>query len=145
MIEKEFVPYDRALRMKALGFNEPCISFYSKNGKHNYDVQNPCTNIGSWSDQEHYCSAPTFSQAFRWFREKYNLYIKPDWCWTGDSQFVRFQIWKKRDIEGVFSKSVSIFIDGNPFKGEDENFYYKAELACLDKLIEIVEQQKKER
>ena len=29
-MEKEFVPYELALRMKALGFDEPCFGYYDE-------------------------------------------------------------------------------------------------------------------
>jgi len=127
-MEKEFVTYELSLRMKRLRFNEPCISFYSQGGKHNFDIQSPSTNIGSWSDQEHYCSAPTFSQAFRWFREKHGLYhnINKHGYWF-------FEI-KKDEGFGDLT-NVSIVFDFESYEG--------AELACLEKLIEIVEQKNK--
>lgn len=127
-MNKDFLPYPLALRLKAIGFNQPCISFYSKGGKHNFDVQNPCTNIGSWSDQEHYCSAPTFSHAFRWFREEHEL---DSFC--RQTALNGRSYWKINKIES-----------DDRIKGYSNftNSYREAELACLDKLIEIVEQKK---
>ncbi len=109
-MEKEFVTYELALKLKQIRFNEPCISFYSQGGKHNFDIQSPSTNIGSWSDQEHYCSSPLFQQAFRWFREKHRLK----------------HIWIMDELLDT-----------------GEYTYEEAELACLKKLIEIVEQKNK--
>ena len=37
-LEKEFIPYDRALKMKALGFDEPCLGYYAK---YNDDTRPP--------------------------------------------------------------------------------------------------------
>ena len=64
-MEKEFVPYELALRLKALGFDEPCIGYYNSNKKWStkhdeyevYFIEN-----SKWIDPA--CSAPTFSQAF---------------------------------------------------------------------------------
>jgi hypothetical protein len=59
------------------------------------------------------CSAPTFSQCFRWFREKYNI-----WCWnekyTEDETYI-YQIPKFnfKKIQGYYKS------------------YEEAELACL--------------
>ena len=136
-MEKEFVSYDRALRLKALGFNETCISFYSKGGKHNYDVQSPCTNIGSWNDQEYYCSAPTFSQAFEWMREKYGLHqsiikysgSKIYWC---QIEMISDKKDRSGEYEVIYATSLSTFTK-----------YRDAEIACLKKLLEIVEQKEK--
>jgi hypothetical protein len=129
-MEKEFVTYELSLRMKRLRFNEPCISFYSQGGKHNFDIQSPSTNIGSWSDQEHYCSAPLFSQAFRWFREKYNLISSINTIIYGcplNEQEFHYKI--------ITNTGVGSY-------GQFET-YEEAETACLEKLIEIVEQKNK--
>jgi len=29
-MKKEFLPYDRALKLKQLGFDEPCLGFYER-------------------------------------------------------------------------------------------------------------------
>jgi hypothetical protein len=39
-MEKEFVPYELALRMKQLGFNEPCLARWQKNKKLQYRKEN---------------------------------------------------------------------------------------------------------
>jgi hypothetical protein len=69
-MEKEFVPYNEALALKELGFDEPCFGkFY-----HNH-----LEIGGSWLNSEFnkdktdgniFTSAPTFSQAFRWLYQK---------------------------------------------------------------------------
>ena len=75
MLEKEFVPYEEALALKELGFDEPCFGYhYTLNGKDwkfaeksEYYRLNDEINIGP----KFSLLAPTFSQAFRWFRYKY--------------------------------------------------------------------------
>ena len=122
-MEKEFVTYELALKMKQLGFDEPCLGFYNKEDRPNLGY---CTN--SFQDDttlEIKCTAPTFSQAFRWFREEYQLHStitsisQESWQW---------HITKPGESLG---------------KLYDEDFYTyeEAELACLEKLIEIVEQK----
>lgn len=108
MIEKEFVPYEQALILKELGFDEPCFGYYSEGEL----ILNSHTNNHM---QRFRYSAPTFSQAFRWFREKHNL----------------------KDKYGVFPHHTIMFnyIIGG---GKEE----EAELACLKKLIEIANEQK---
>ena len=68
---KEFVPYELALRMKQLGFDEPCLGRYY-NEEFEFDPS-------AWNslDVEHITSAPLLSQAFRWFREK-NFHVNID-------------------------------------------------------------------
>lgn len=70
-MEKEFIHYEQALELKELGFNEPCLGYYTGDKKHL--VIRP--NMGRQNEELNYivCTAPTFSQAFRWFREKCGL------------------------------------------------------------------------
>jgi hypothetical protein len=58
-MEKEFIPYEQALALKELGFDEPCIGYY-----YNVNIcfDSPGVNI-----------TPLYQQAFRWFREKCGL------------------------------------------------------------------------
>jgi hypothetical protein len=135
-MEKEFVIYSLALRMKKLGYNGPCFAFYQVE---NFE-EKPCgvddrdeyirTGFATCKNSEipeHFTSAPTFQQAFRWFREKYQSHStitsisQESWQW---------HITKPGESLG---------------KLYDEDFYTyeEAELACLEKLIEIVEQKEK--
>jgi len=143
-MEKEFVPYDLALRMKALGFDEPCFGLY-ENGKIGYSwATSQCTvtpivyrtnsnfveNILSKDD----CTAPTFSQAFSWFREKYDLFpiVQPYF----PSNKLTWNI--------IFMDNFSVNIgdgEGEYVESEIIGSYEEAELACLNKLIEIVKEK----
>lgn len=130
-MEKEFVPYDRSLRLKALGFDEPCFGYYD--GNHNFQFMYnskpenfsyrkfPLGHSVGWT------SAPTFSQAFRWFREKYDMAHQITYA----------------GAKGRYNAFTDDWVyDSN---GELKEFSYEeAELACLDKLIEIVESKQKE-
>jgi hypothetical protein len=122
-MNKEFVPYELAVKLKALGFDEPCLcswNFYTN--ELNFNGQ-PST-----FSSEDVIQLPTFSQAFRWFREKYGLYGIPQ-EYTLDN--FSYQI--KSNREGAITLKV--------YGGYPLNYitYEEAELACLDKLIEIVE------
>lgn len=127
-LQKEFVPYDFAIRMKQLGFNESrllCFGAYlGVNLEFELYDKPKYINFGTKGSA---CSAPTLSQAFRWFRGKnYQAEI----LWRGD--FGDF-CWKI----GKF-KYGSHFFSDNGFKT-----YEEAELACIEKLLEIVEQKQK--
>ena len=102
-MEKEFVPYELAVKLKKLGFDEECLSYYF----------NKQLSFGSKTSYGEVVEAPLFQQAFRWFREKYNLHF-PIAVSDGFWFFERWRI-------GVYKT------------------YEEAELACLTKLIEIVE------
>ena len=122
-MEKEFVSYEIALALKELGFNEPCFAWY-KNGKLRIELY---WNISDLRDED--CISPTFSQAFRFFREKYDLFGCIDLhVSTPLHWYVRID---------------KISINDYVYHSEDDSKYYikyeDAELACLMKLIEIVE------
>ncbi len=132
-MEKEFVPYDRALKLKALGFNEPCFGYFDSEGEL---IHNSHTN--NYMQRFRY-SAPTFSQAFRWFRDKYQIFpevltdctTEPKFVYTyntfyGNPKDLTEQEWGWKNNIGQYS--------------DIYRTYEEAELACLDKLIEIVEQ-----
>ena len=65
--QKEFVPYEIALRMKQLEFDEPCMGCYRLDKM--FLFGRTSDNTSTWT------LAPLFQQAFRWFREKYNLSV----------------------------------------------------------------------
>ena len=115
-MNKEFVPYELADKLKNLGFDETCFGYW------NIDpyLPNPTFNLVKPFDHEWCIPAPLYQQAFRWFREKYEL--------VGVPTHQSYDIWNT--ITG------ECFIEIYPL-----NSYEEAELACLTKLIEIVEQQ----
>jgi hypothetical protein len=122
MIKKEFVPYQESVELKEIGFDEPCFGY--RDGENYLMIQ---------SIPHCVISAPTFSQAFRWFREKFKLHSKVD------IQDVELD-WYDYEIvvvkEGQYNNEIQL----------DMNFksYEEAELACLRKLIEIVKNLKKD-
>lgn len=118
-LEKEFVPYQPSLDMKELGFDEPCLGWWFA------DEEMLIIEKSTKSTSENIIQAPTFSQAFKWFREKYGLFIQPNRTIDSEGTWYYFSIASKRtDVcDGSF-------------------VYEEAELACLIKLIEIVKENK---
>ena len=116
-MEKEFVLYPEALELKELGFDEPCFGFYTEEYK--TLVKNFCKYPINLPTKPFL--APTFSQAFRFFRDKHGLFVQPNATSDSTGVWYYFSIATKRtDVcEGSF-------------------VYEEAELACLRKLIEIV-------
>jgi hypothetical protein len=114
-MEKEFVPYELAVKLKTLGFDEPCLGRYY-NEEFEFDPS-------AWNslDVEHITSAPLFQQAFRWFREKGYLISFSSHDTSIHDFYIKWQ------------PSKSILSDTYDTCEE-------AETACLQKLIEIVEQ-----
>jgi len=122
-MQNEFLPYDRALKLKQLGFDEPCFARFSKDGDlliahtEKYIIDNGVDR------SEFFTLAPLFQQAFRWFREEHGL---------------------GHMINGIGYESFLFNIGGLVTVFPMFKTYEEAELACLDKLIEIVELKNKD-
>ena len=114
-IESLFCPYKQSLALKELRFEEPCMRGWDKNGK-----------IWYHPDSDIVLDNPTFSQAFRFFREKYGLH---------------YIICKNIQMDGYGYREVILI----PYMEENENTIFKtyeeAEVECLVKLIEIAKEQ----
>ena len=119
-MKNEFLPYDRALKLKELGFDEPCIA------THGYLELYINTDDG-------HLKAPLFQQAFRWFRENHGIMHRLT------SYAFGYQIHLDNTADFDFE-----FVDRRYDSGIDYKTYEEAELACLEKLIEILEFKKEE-
>jgi hypothetical protein len=140
-MEKEFTPYDRALKLKQLGFDEPCFVLYKASNSNQlaYPNHGITTNSQLSQGDSNNIAAPLFSQAFRFFRENYSLGHEIS-CPYSSTHFGKNV---KIINEGKFE---SFITDEEQLSFTDEDFlhdsYEEAELAALDKLIEIVENKK---
>ena len=121
-MKKLFVDYDEALELKNLGYDIPCFGSY---------LEDKTLDIGGirYKVTPSECVlAPTYQQAFKWFRKEHGLYsgITPKKSWpdnvvTGVEWYV--------EICGGDGKEV----------GPDGTYSYKeAEIACLKKLIDLI-------
>ena len=123
-MNKEFIPYQEALALKELGFDEPCLGNFADDENH---------TLFTNGNKPGKTNAPTYSQAFRFFREKYNLRgfigfrpnVKQFDCHVYDMSLSGEEYAKQRTIE-EFNKDPKV------------GTYEEAELECLKKLIEIV-------
>ena len=68
-MNKEYVPYEQALEIKELGFDEPCFGFYHINSGYTIGYAFCYSDVESQPIDG--CSAPLYQQAFRFIREKY--------------------------------------------------------------------------
>jgi hypothetical protein len=122
-MEKEFVPYELAVKLKELGFDEPCFGRYDGRDENKGKIWYEMPNLGKGWIPVKDVLAPLYQQAFRWFREKHNLFGQVN-------------------IHTYFIYNISNG-DFKMVKEYDKLFetYEEAELACLIKLIEIVKQK----
>ena len=115
-MDREFIPYELALELKQLGFDEPCLKFYTE-GKtllldsHLWDIKKDVL-------------APTYAQVFRWFRGKHNYHVIIDFNQSKNNKW----------YYGI------IQIDHNISVSPDVEFetYEEAELAALKELIKTI-------
>ena len=131
-MEKEFVPYEQALALKELGFDEKCFGFYTE--EYRKLIKNFCKYPINLPTKPFL--APTFSQAFRWFREKYNLCGEVYTVNMGAIDYT-FLI---RDLYSEDVKYDNFDANTGGYSGTF-NTYEEVELECLKKLIEIVKQK----
>lgn len=144
-IEKEFVPYELAVELKQLGFDEPCLTYYFSNGDLNdaseedytlfpgdprfySDTNSSLMQYAEGELKNNAISAPLFQQAFRWFREKHGLSGWVNEAYSGSPRSAVISIKSEKGLDYLSSQMIV---------GYHET-YEEAELASLKKLIEIV-------
>jgi hypothetical protein len=142
MVNIEFVPYELSLKLKAIGFDEPCLAIYRRGSLYGSGTSvNRYYEDGDWkldknSDYtgalDQWVAAPTFSQAFRWFREKYKLINIMEYYNEWNYEILRID-------ENISEPQDDLGIDYT-YKG---GTYEEAKIDCLEKLIEIVESKSK--
>ena len=115
-----FPPYAESVEIKALGFNEEQTTCFG-----NFINEKLCLGFFHPSHcTEDTILAPTYSQAFDFFREKYGYDVSIKKCTPSEYKF---------EIEQLFAKGDNDYFIDFAFKSHKE-----AELKCLNKLIEIV-------
>jgi hypothetical protein len=120
-MEKEFVPYELALRMKQIGFNENKFAYYYLHKDKPLLETQGSYDFGTHSNS---VSAPLYQQAFRWFRNEHGL-----------------KSWVEEHTIDTFIYQIRPHVLSDYKEGEIYvyNTHEQTELACLEKLIEIVE------
>jgi len=130
-MEKEFISYEEALALKELGFNEPCLFAYNQDDENKLmtapQLSSYQINTGKNSDigKINKVTAPLYQQAFRWFRENYELICNIDiYSYSHTETNFEFDITNKEMTVSEYSNT--------------NKSYEKAELKALKNLIEIV-------
>ena len=132
-LDKEFVPYQIALDMKSIGFDKSCLAFSYVKSEFGY-IDHEVYLIDYLSDdsivknseKEYYYARPTFSQAFKFFRDKYGLFHYPQ----SVDEF-RQDVWWEFVVYGKTRNKRHV-------RCQPAETYEEAELECIKKLIEIV-------
>jgi hypothetical protein len=123
-MEKEFVSYEIALKLKELGFDEPCLTYYYNiSGSIRTGIEVHIHNAWTYAGTKKLETtlAPLYQQVFTWFREKYRL--------EGAIYRLNFK-WASQ----VFNIETSTYC----FKHELFETYEQAEIHSLQKMIKII-------
>ena len=123
-MESLFCPYELALELKELGFDEISLFCYTTAYEGNPLLHCPHLLLNSQLEgfENEPISAPLYQQAFRFFREKYKLlsFVDIDSSYRIYCDDIKFNL----DIDSRIFKT-----------------YEEAEVECLVKLIEIAKEQ----
>jgi hypothetical protein len=135
MENKDFTLYPEAFELKELGFDEPCFAWYVSESyglEYGKVIKSDLIRDG--------IVAPTYSQAFRWFRDKYDIHYSIDReCSQHDHKWG--YNWSLYNYTGIFDEYLTSHPDAPAGEWVYET-YEEAELDCLRKLIEIVKESK---
>ena len=122
-MNKEFIPYEQALELKELGFNEQCLKRYwfieALEEKESIKL---LQDLDCELKDKYFVKAPLYQQAFRWFREK------------GIVNSIRSHNDKCHEYYLIHN--------GKAFQSYHSSTYEQAELECLNHLIRLLNQKK---
>ena len=117
-MEKQFVPYELALELRKIGFDDLCLARWYGGGFEFLPAYEPLRN--SEIKEPYFWTLPLWQQAFDWFRDNYklNASIYP--------------------LNNKYSSQVYDMNNNNYATHIDlYDNYYEAIEACLNKLIKI--------
>jgi len=136
-MEKEFISYTEALALKELGFNQPCFGYYTGDKKHLLIRPNMGRRNEDLNDVV--CTAPLYQQAFRFFREKYNIHAEITWSPSYEYEPEKWSdaIYEITFVNVSYTKEWEAESPDMQRGNGKQLTYEEAELECLKKLIEI--------
>lgn len=127
-MEKEFVPYKLAVKLKELEFDEPCIAYYvGGEDRFVYDIY----TVNNFSGRNiligEAVATPLWQQVFEWFRNKY-----------------KFKVGIGINDKGLYyDYKIVLFNTTDTYYKDCYNTYKEAREACLLKLIELCQKSEK--
>ena len=130
-LNKDFLEYQEAFELKKLGFDEPCNTCYDKlkmvasYGSTVFDYKN-------YNTSGYMVSRPTYSQAFRFFRENHSLHFSIE-----EYELILGQSTENYD---PLEEQAVVYLARVEEAGyiKQLNTYEEAELGCLRAMIKLV-------
>lgn len=128
-MEKMFIPYDLALKLKENGFNEECLGVFEKE-TNQFKLHVPIKNeqCGGWHSVNQ-CTAPTYDQTFDWFLDKYALFGTVSGAVVGDHYEGVVYIKGVKGLEYIKQARLTRIF----------GTHKEAQVACIEKLLEITQ------
>jgi hypothetical protein len=132
-MSNEFVSYEIALKLKELGFDEPCLTYYyelTSNLRTHLaiDIRNAWTYSGN--KKLGFTLAPLYQQVFRWFRNKYGIDFNINTIYS------RYNENTSKKYSGVIDNK-TVFTNVGFY-----DTYEEAQKECILNLISIIKNQK---
>jgi hypothetical protein len=141
-MNNEFVSYEIALKLKELGFNEPCIFGY--NDYHVLRSKIASSFDGDfvkWNEKyDRDLKAPLYQQAFRFFREQFNWQSQIEATNDQHNHELGFNYFIWNNITG---EEYHTMPKDSPFGDWCFKTYEEAQKECILDLISIIKNLKK--
>ena len=153
-MEKQFVTYEIALKLKELGFNEKCLASYYTDDERNYDkgdiydcrrklsssidfdpFKEEFDNFYINSNETYYVSAPLWQQVIDWLRNEHDIVIEIvrqkyfDTYANSYAYEVVCKVYKNKELEG------SVVIRDN----KNNHIFYSYEEARERAILKAIE------
>ena len=141
-MNKEFVPYELAIDLKTLGFDDQCICGYDNEGRLRSKLAHS-NDKGAridWDRHDIHIPAMLWQQAFEWLRKKYCIHVEiitgagtQGTAWYG-------KIINDWNITNKGSGNFDYFTKEIRMNNEFEGYksYEETRLECLKKIIEVI-------
>jgi hypothetical protein len=129
-MKEQVIPYGLALELKELGFDDMTLGVYYINDNDKEVIVSMPPYVygkGHGIYKKHNVLVPLWQQAFDWFREEHTLH----------SYIERYD-----DDTFDYTISSKVFVEEIDYGDGPFELYRDAQVACLDRLIQIVKNKK---
>ena len=116
-MKNQFVPYDIALKLKELGFNDKCFDFYDDNKELFYHHDDDKFHLGEG------VKAPLYQQTFQFLRDNFNFSGNIDCC----DNLSTWNIKSSKLDKGIYSNKIQSYND--------------AQIDCIQEIIKLIENE----
>lgn len=106
-MKDQFATYEIAKKLKELGFNEPCLGYFTPSMQ--FILANTSKTLSIWDVRNGFLIVPLWQQAIKWLKEKHNIRISIDLNSDADLYYIR----KGKDLtkRGYLDYAVLLAID----------------------------------